>query len=346
MVLTQGAFFKTSCKTAGGKALRALSWEAVIDEAANFDYPACNLPAAYTAPGDPAKYAGKVTVRETNQNRLTDLPLTTAVVPPAAKGKLNSLLAQCFGNVKAIKDAGCKLDFEIVGLDGDAVSGQRLTNVVAALQAAFDSHKKKVSKHPAVKDDGKARQGTLTNDAISEVNMSKFKVTLPAAAPTDPGNLAGALSATKCPIKITARVEAAGAGLGLSGQGAQAGENLVFYNPTAVDASVDVALHELCHSLGLTKPATWPPGMTARPLSYSGAPGAFAAGTAGGIYDGHGHSGWHCSYGVAAADLGNNSYGGAGGTCVMFGENSGTGATLATAGFCPKCKEHLIAVAM
>jgi hypothetical protein len=357
LVLTKGAFFKKSCKEAGGSSLRSASWEAVIDLATNFDFPACNTPADYTAPTGADDYAGKVTVRETNQNHSCDLVFRKPLGPignysedvsASERVKLDTLLRQCCLDTNAVKAAGGKLDFEIIGLSGNARRTNRLANVKAAIQTAFDARKKKVSKHPAVKDDGTACKGNLAEADISEVNRSKFKVTLPAGNPTDPGNLAGPLSATKCPIKVKARVEAAGAGLGLSGTGAQAGENLVFYNPGAVDASVDVALHELSHSLGLTKPAAWPSGVTARPLSYAYDAGTdtYSAGTAGGIYDGHGHSGWHCAYGIAAGDLGLRSYGGKGGTCVMFGENTGRGATLATAGFCPKCKEHLIATRM
>lgn len=121
------------------------------------------------------------------------------------------------------------------------------------------------------------------------------------ASPADPGNLVGpADSAEKCPIEVTIEYEGAKEGLGLAGQGAQKGENLVVYNPDSPDSFVDVLLHELGHSMGQT--------------------------VVSGIYD---------------ADKGGVGYGNKGGTCIMFGENSGKDPSSATMGFCPLCLDYI-----
>jgi hypothetical protein len=64
-------------------------------------------------------------------------------------------------------------------------------------------------------------------------------------------------------------------------------------------------------------------------------------GAKGHVYVGKGHSGSHCAYGLSDLEKASGNYGGKGGTCIMFGENSGSGASLAVTGFCPQCEAYI-----
>jgi len=130
----------------------------------------------------------------------------------------------------------------------------------------------------------------------------------------------------------------------------QAGEIMVVFNADEYQCSIDSLLHELGHSMGLAatgenKPA---PGMpdckkTDKPEDIDDYK---FNGTKGHVYEGHGHVGQHCAYGMSDEDKGKNPYWinspkiHSNGTCIMFGEGKRKGASLATSGFCPQCRDH------
>jgi hypothetical protein len=59
------------------------------------------------------------------------------------------------------------------------------------------------------------------------------------------------------------------------------------------------------------------------------------------VYIAHGHSGPHCAYGLTDVQKKLGDYGGQAGTCIMFGENSGSDPGSATTGFCPECSDYI-----
>lgn len=198
--------------------------------------------------------------------------------------------------------------------------------------------------HPGVRG-GAARTGVLNSNLIELITTSEFGFKLPSASPDDPGLLAGpAVSDEKCPIEVTIEFEGASAGLGLAGQGAQQGENLVVFNADSPDSFVDVLLHELGHSMGQTVYAGYydpPKGMVTPKTSAEKDPTYAHNGTNGHTYVEKLHSGSHCSYGLSDAEKTLASYEGQPGTCIMFGENSGKDPSSATTGFCPLCVDYI-----
>ena len=201
----------------------------------------------------------------------------------------------------------------------------------------------KYPEHPAVSG-GKARSGTLSLDCIKFTNIREFGVELPSTRAEDPGHLVGAsVTADKCPIEVRMRFESPYVGLGLAGQGAQTGENLVVYNADSPECTVDVLLHELGHSMGQTVfGSKKPPKGLPKPKTISEVDSKYSSnGTLGHVYTKHGHSGPHCAYGLSDSQKGLNDYSGKGGICILFGENPGYDPSPATAGFCPQCSDYI-----
>jgi len=197
--------------------------------------------------------------------------------------------------------------------------------------------------HPGVHA-GAARTGNLhaVND-VKFVNIECFEVELPdgTAASPGPGRLVGAaVTATHCPIRVVVEFEAADEGLGLSGQGAQAGENLVCYKQTAPQTTVDVMIHEFCHSAGMAVIGgnAPPPGLAVPKTTAQVDPdNQDATSTKGHLYTGHDHSGGHCARGLTNTQKAAASYGGRPATCINFGENSLADPSRRTAKICPTC---------
>ena len=202
-------------------------------------------------------------------------------------------------------------------------------------------------KHPAVLA-GAARSGTL--DVVKDVqflSIKKLQIQLPdgtVAAP-GPGAWVGAKVTEKgCPIELRVKFEAADEGLGLSGQGAQSGENLVCYLDAAPQTTVDVMIHELCHSAGMAViGAKAPPPGVPQPKTTSQADpdNQDKGSTLGHLYSGHGHSGGHCARGLSDAQKGLPSYGGLAATCINFGENSLVDPSARSEKICATCAEIL-----
>jgi hypothetical protein len=178
--------------------------------------------------------------------------------------------------------------------------------------------------HPAVIA-GTPQSGNLATADVQFLDIKKFKVTLPngtAAAP-GPGRLVGPLGPATCPIRVTVQFEAADEGLGLSGQGAQKGENLVCYKASAPEGTADVMIHELCHSAGMAAiGGNIPPPGIPQPKKTSEADpdNQCALSTKGHLYSGCDHSGGHCARGLTDAQKTTYHYGGKPGTCINFGE--------------------------
>jgi hypothetical protein len=197
--------------------------------------------------------------------------------------------------------------------------------------------------HPGFSSGTTPKQGTVAAADIptwiEPITYQSFAVKFPAGS--DPANLAGALDATHCPIKVAIEFETASEGLGMAADHAGVTVNLIVYDTSSTDPVADVILHELGHHLGQTTAATGgnseAPGAPAR----DGVDTVGSDGHRGDVYVDHEHSGPHCAYGLSDADKGRAGYmsqiGGRAGTCIMFGHNSYGGASLATAGFCPGC---------
>lgn len=178
--------------------------------------------------------------------------------------------------------------------------------------------------HPAVQS-GAPRTGTLGRSDVRFLDITRFEVEWPDGTATvpGPGRLVGPETANTCPIFVYVEFEAADEALGLSGQGAQRGENLVCYKNTAPESTVDVTIHELCHSAGMAAISgnAPPPGIPQPKTTAQVDPdNQCSISSYGHLYVGHGHSGGHCARGLNDADKAGGSYGGMRGTCINFGE--------------------------
>lgn len=199
--------------------------------------------------------------------------------------------------------------------------------------------------HPAVSG-GARRSGQL--DPVADVTFNsirQFTVNLPTDTPTSPGSLVGpTVTPTHCPITLSITFEAADEGLGLAGQGAQSGENLVCYAPAAPQTTMDVLVHEFCHSAGMAVigGTTPPPGLATPKTTAQADPDNQDAGsTLGHLYVGHGHSGGHCARGLTDAQKRQANYGNMAATCINFGENSLQDPSARTDKICVTCGDVL-----
>lgn len=179
--------------------------------------------------------------------------------------------------------------------------------------------------HPAVHG-GAPRSGVLGQADVTFVDITHFEVRLPAgtAAAPGPGAWVGPAGPATCPIRVVVEVEGADEALGLSGQGAQQGENLVCYKDAAPQTTVDVVIHEFCHSAGMAALGgnTPPPGIPQPKTTADVDPdNQCSVSTHGHLYTGHGHSGGHCARGLNDAQKAQGLYGRLPGTCINFGEN-------------------------
>ena len=198
--------------------------------------------------------------------------------------------------------------------------------------------------HPAVLD-GKPRQGKLDSKSVDMITTRMIRIDLPKDSEFSPGNLVGPdVTDAHCPVDVSIKFEGASEGLGLAGQGSQTGENLVVYNPDFPDSFVDVLLHELGHSMGQTVYSGYylpPKGLSMPKRSTETDPKYAFNGSFGHVYVGNEHSGSHCAYGLSDLDKDSTDYRRKPGICIMFGENSGSGSSSATAGFCPQCEDYI-----
>lgn len=199
--------------------------------------------------------------------------------------------------------------------------------------------------HPGLDATGQPRTGPVDAAWFHLFNYKTIGIMLPIrsnpADPLQPGDLAGTLSATHCPIKVTAEFRVTPEVLGL----ALSGKQIIVLEQPANTACV--LSHELGHLMGLSAFINGAqdqngsaPGMPV-PLHVDSAPTqgrnyldckVFGLGVGNGLRDVH--RGPHCAAGVPAANLTLPEFGfltGTMGTCIMYGASNGQ------AGFCPDC---------
>jgi hypothetical protein len=197
--------------------------------------------------------------------------------------------------------------------------------------------------HPGLTDAGAPRSGTLAQACINmgESTRSEIVLDLPDSSPADPGSLAGAMSATHCPVKIECYIESHNKALGLC----TGADVLACFSKAAARVDVCTTLHELGHSYGMTVfvAADRPPAGMARPKTIVQAEPVAryrATGNKGNFYDRHGHSGSHCAFGLTDAEKNNASFqvAGYGGRarCIMFGAGG------VDRVFCPQCIDLIL----
>jgi hypothetical protein len=199
--------------------------------------------------------------------------------------------------------------------------------------------------HPGLDAAGNPLSGQVEAAWFGLANYKNVTITLPMranpAAQLLPGDLVGALSATRCPITVTAEIRVTPEVLGLALQGTQ----IIVLEQPANTASV--LSHELGHLMGLSAFRNGAqdqngsaPGMV-EPLHVDSAPivgrnyldcDVFGLGVGNGLRDVH--RGPHCAAGVPVANLALPELGfltGTMGTCIMYGASNGQ------PGFCPDC---------
>ena len=184
--------------------------------------------------------------------------------------------------------------------------------------------------------------------AGTDVDMARshwklIAVNLPAGADDKPGEFAGALSATHCPVAVELKFEPQHSGLGMAGQGAQKGELLLVIKVDAPVSVADIALHELGHQYGLSKVAHGLPGLAnaADVATDEAEPRYQNVGAKGHFYTGKGHSGGHCAWGLTDAQKARATYSGIRGKCIMYGASSLNDGTRTATGFCTQCSDHI-----
>ena len=191
--------------------------------------------------------------------------------------------------------------------------------------------------HPGVSG-GAAKTGALPVGAIQLVTKTSFKVVLSGEAAT----LVGALGAAKCPIKVKWKWKTADPYNG----SASGGRQLMNVGRPLKPVACTIC-HELGHSMGMTvlEKATdnthvakdQPSIFQRKPPEGLEYPPPVPAGD---TYDGHSHTGSHCAASLTVVQKGLASYGGLGGTCIMFGEG-GDDPEPSRDSYCDSCKKYL-----
>lgn len=269
---------------------------------------------------------------------------TATDLDSTAKASIRSWLAALWTDAK-LRPHDFKLKVKITGRLGNPrreARSQALQTYITSTVASAPP----LWKHRGLTDTGALREGTLS--ASTDVDMARshwtlIAVNLPAGAHDKPGEFAGALSATHCPVTVEIVFEPQHKGLGMAGQGAQAGELLLCVSDAAPLSTADIALHELGHQYGLSKTAHGLPGLAAAKgvaeaetearYQHNGANGHF--------YTGKGHSGGHCAWGLTDAQKARPKYSGLRGTCIMYGASSLNDGTRTATGFCIQCSDHV-----
>lgn len=269
---------------------------------------------------------------------------TATSLDDTAKTAIRNWLAGLWTDAK-VRPHGFRLKVRISGLLGNArrqARAQALQDFVTATVAAAPP----LWKHRGLKPDGTLREGVLS--ATTDVDMARshwrlIALNLPAGADDQPGNFAGAESATHCPVSVEIVFEPQHEGLGMAGQGPQTGELLLCVSAAAPLSTADIALHELGHQYGLSKTAHGLPGLAnAKGVAEAETEARYQnVGANGHFYTGKGHSGGHCAWGLTDAQKARATYGGLRGTCIMYGASSLDDGTRTAAGFCVQCADHV-----
>jgi hypothetical protein len=297
-----------------------------------------------------------ITVRETLQGKTVDIKYKNPAVghvptdlDATRKAALDSLLSGLY-TVATLRSKDNKLKFKLTGLTGDDRRTARFQAIKDYLTSKVGSSAPRIPVHPGLDDAGALRKGALTWSTVVDMTKSnhhKFALDLPAASANDPGKFVGALSDTKCPIKITIRFEPHHGGNGLAGAGAQKGEILVRWGINCPLSITDTFLHELghqydmsayniaadAHAPGLRKPKNTTEAEDINEYKNVGANGHY--------YDRHGHAGPHCAWGLSDVEKALASYGGLTGTCTMYGEGPRDDTRRKRLAFCTQCTDYI-----
>lgn len=328
----------------------ACSWTAVIPNPALYhQFP--TMDAETVTAGDAVNRACEVKVEEVNQKK--SLLLTFARGPnnvggvdlsPTEAGKVGPFI-QGLLVATELKKYGNKLKLKITNPDSGAPGeATRATNVQVALQTAFNTHKAKVYAHPGLDENGAVRTGAVDAKWFTAEKINEIRINLPTSpngVEAKPGDFAGALSATKCKVKVAFKVTIAGSINGNSGSGEQLFQLLPA--PRTKGALASTICHELGHSMGMTIMAgrsKIPPG-TDPALHIDSTP------TAGTYYrnaDAADYTqgirplgkGAHCASGVV--DIDDEKFSGQKGSCIMFHEGGDADSRQA---YCATCQSYL-----
>ncbi|HNY31307.1 MAG TPA: peptidoglycan-binding domain-containing protein [Fibrobacteria bacterium] len=212
----------------------------------------------------------------------------------------------------------------------------------------FDNRKANVAYHPGLDPNGVPRHGALQAAWFSHPTSRQLRLVLPVRAspndPFQPGDFAGALSATHCPVRWSARVARTYEILGSSGGGSV----ILVTQGTPGEVAATLS-HELGHSMGLTafnngtqNRCAPIPGLPAPKHVDNGGRAYFDASPVGSAGRRGLHRGPHCAAGIpgdpgvanlpgvpdepavpvagAASDLAHAQFSGKKGWCIMFGE--------------------------
>jgi hypothetical protein len=319
-------------------------WRALVD----MDFCKTKVEAIVPArtPGQDGKHRRVIKVKEVNQDQETEIEflqpkignITKDVTAPQ-KAALEKWLTDRFAPA-ALKRHGNKISITIASESGNSRRDDRHNAVKTIVETKLNQLKAShaISVHPGLTDAGVARSGTLSQACVNmgESTRSKIVIDLPDAAPTDPGTLAGVMSAAECPVKIECFIEVHEGAAGLC----ERADVLAIFSKATAREAVCTTLHELGHSYGMTvfTNRDKPPVGMARPKSVAQAEPVArykATGSKGNYYDQHGHSGSHCGFGLTDTDKNAASFDTASITsrarCIMFGS------TEVDRVFCPQC---------
>ncbi|MBK9578191.1 MAG: peptidoglycan-binding protein [Fibrobacteres bacterium] len=230
----------------------------------------------------------------------------------------------------------------------DPHGAARQTALRAASTNEFDNRKANVAYHPGLDPNGVPRHGALQAAWFSHPTSRQLRLALPVRAspndPFQPGDFAGALSATHCPVRWSARVARTYEILGSSGGGSV----ILVTQGTPGEVAATLS-HELGHSMGLTafnngtqNRCAPIPGLPAPKHVDNGGRAYFDASPVGSAGRRGLHRGPHCAAGIpgdpgvanlpgvpdepavpvagAASDLAHAQFNSKKGWCIMFGE--------------------------
>ena len=197
-------------------------------------------------------------------------------------------------------------------------------------EAGYDEFIAAYPDHPGLEapDRKKRVTGGLPRGVITHVTETELKVKLTGLAAA----LAGALSATKCPLVVTFKYNIA-----YCVNGSALGNQQLMVVARPPKAIATTICHELGHSMGLTvkQAGTF---KTLAPHGLAFPPEVHV----GDVYDGKGHQGTHCAFGISEKKKRESaaSYQGLGGKCIMFGEG-GDEAEPKRKDFCETCIKYI-----
>jgi hypothetical protein len=367
-VIGAAGFWVPKASDDGTDCLENMAWEAEVDIAACTRLPTLEVAAPIPKAAVADASTRTVTITELLQNKTVTIEFgklfgllgnVGTSVATAESAKIDQFLNDVLVP-RNLREQGNKVKFQLEGESGNERRDERMTNVDTVLRERFAALATPVACHPGLDFDGNPRSDWLdyaTHVDESRCTVLKIAFNLPSGTAGTPGpaDFAGAFSDTKCPITIYFDQKIHSGGLGL----AQGGENLVVFSLAASDSSIDVMLHEAAHTMGLTGDAPASGLTLAKDFSEQEPTATYRTnGTLGHRYEDHGHSGSHCAFGMSDADKALPHYDkkryeepsgsgnfvvkpATGGTCIMFGENDGSGPSGATSHFCPQCRDVL-----